>query len=45
MSLSLRTQMVSRPSRYIAHSDFWKDPGPYGVEQSWGIVGGGIDFL
>ena len=25
--------------------DFWKDPGPYGVEQSWGIIDGGVDFL
>ena len=26
-------------------TDYWKDPGPYGVEQSWGIIDGGVDFL
>lgn len=25
--------------------DLWKDPGPYLVEQSWGIIGGAVDFF
>lgn len=29
----------------VANLDYWKDPGPYGVEQSWGIIAGGVDFL
>lgn len=30
-----------------ANLDYWKDPGPYGVEQAWGIIqnGGNVDFL
>jgi exo-beta-1,3-glucanase (GH17 family) len=29
----------------MADLDLWKQPGPYGVEQSWGIIGGAVDFL
>lgn len=41
---SSRTEMVLK-SLVVLIVDFWKDPGPYGVEQSWGIIDGGVDFL
>jgi exo-beta-1,3-glucanase (GH17 family) len=30
---------------HLANLDYWKDPGVYGVEQSWGIIEGGVDFF
>ena len=43
-SLSLHTETVLKSLTGLI-VDFWKDPGPYGVEQSWGIIDGGVDFL
>ena len=45
MSLSLLIRMVCLHLGLVLIVDYWKDPGPYGVEQSWGIIGGGVDFL